>query len=438
MSCRSCSCALPPPFPMFEFSKKCLSIPTTHGSTYCEIYYPNHLSYAQLPSLPQDSIEILVMVHGLGGSLRHFSDSDIPAALAQGNAIVVTFDLYTHGKSEVLSNKTIPHNTDIFITQLYDVIHSTDLFLHKYNRLHLLGFSFGGWTILNYLIKFHKNPSKPCCQINHCINKIIFQSPWNGNVPLVRGLLHVPGALRLFRPSEMAYINDFQALKHILLYADREKKFHDCIEEFAELILNHDEWMKTNYIPSNNKPSNNNNNSSPLPGSPSHVSGVGKTAALDGGNSMNSTLITDSLITVENNLLTNIELHHTASEVLFLSGTTEFFFTNIAKAIRNRILKAQKEKIDKMEATSSSDNNNNNKNKKKQQQQKKKNNPAYEELERRFPQRICRRADHLTFVNETNLAVGQFYRENICEFLLPKFHIDVTEDQHINPQHSSK
>ena len=75
--------------------------------------------------------------------------------IAQNNGIAICFDLYTHGRTQILSNKATPHNLDLFLSQVHDIVHSPDLFLSRHSRFHMLGFSFGGWITLNYLLKYH-------------------------------------------------------------------------------------------------------------------------------------------------------------------------------------------------------------------------------------------------------------------------------------------
>jgi pimeloyl-ACP methyl ester carboxylesterase len=363
-------CSLPPPLPVFEYAKQCLSIPTTHGKTYCELFTSKNSKFKSDQPLPEDAV-VLLVIHGLGGGSNHFNVSEIPPLLAQNDCIVVTFDLYSHGRSQILDNKTTPHDVDLFLTQIYDLIHHKDLPFHQKQKINMLGFSFGGFLLLNYLIKYHKNPSQPCCATNHCIHKVTFQSPWNGYVPsALRGLIRIPGLLPLFKPADMNFINNYHALRHILLHADREKKFATCIGEFLELLKNHDEEHAHHPM---------------------------------------TTEVTDR--------------QHTASEILFISGASKIdgaFFTGIAMKLHKAVMKDYEKKT-------AGDPNNAIKNKK--QKNKKNRDPSeIPEYEKRFHVKICPKADHMTFVHETHLDVGEYYRKAISDFMLPKFSLKINDD----------
>lgn len=349
---------------MYEYSKKSLCLPTKHGNTYCEIYGPKQCELTPSTVL-DDDIEVLLMIHGLGSGVPHWDISDIPSSLSENNCVVVTFDMYSHGKSQVLNNKEIPHDVDLFLDQIHDIIHHSELPFRNKKKINMLGFSFGGFLLINYLLKYHKHSSKPCCAMGHCVPKLIFQSPWSGSLPTVilRPLLYVPGMLPLCRPTDMAYIQSFPALRHILLYADKQKTYAQCIKEFVELLEHYDQE-----------------------------------AGVDGNTPVH-------------------DRQHTASEILFLSGSIEFYFTAIANELYQAIMKYYYEKYE-------------GKNYKKtflkpRKASAKKNKLPIElkEYEKRFQFYICRGADHMTFVYHTNRRIGQYYRDLYRDFLVPKYSV---------------
>jgi hypothetical protein len=77
------------------------------------------------------------------------------------------------------------------------------------------------------------------------ISKIILQSPWDGHFPLLlRGLLYVPGLLRLCKPSDMAEIKSIRTLKEILLWMDKGRNYSASLDAFADLLLDGVEQTK--------------------------------------------------------------------------------------------------------------------------------------------------------------------------------------------------
>jgi pimeloyl-ACP methyl ester carboxylesterase len=381
-----------------------------------------------LQSLSDDT-EVLLMIHGLGGSCFHWSKSEIPSLLAQNSAVVICFDLYSHGRSSTLNDKEIPHSLDTYLQQVYDVVHSKDLPLHNKKHFNLLGFSFGGFLTLNYVIKYHKTPSCPCCSVNHSIPKIIFQSPWHGYLPgWFRGIISVPGVGPLFRPADMAYINDFHALRRILCQIDKEKKFKTSINELVELIENYDKLAEEQQ-PGQQKHTVDEIAS---PDSATHRdisstidSTSSPTEEADGSRTIIGSLIPEKEASSDNGVTEKIvfdRTRETASQILFLCGNIEGYFNSIAKSIRTNILKKHqnyKHLAEKKKKTSVN-----------QFEQTK------ADFDRRFPWKLCKWADHMTFVHRTNRTVGEFYRETIRELILPKLSIELTDENIINPHHS--
>lgn len=309
MSCCSSSAA---PIPIFTCQRDCLCITTSHGLTYCEVYRSRNKD----DNKEKESIPI-VLVHGLGGSSRHWANSDIPAMLAESGFTVVCFDLYSHGKSD--TNK-MSHTLDVFLTQLNDVIHHDELPVAKSKVFYLQGFSFGGFIVLNYLSRYHRHGCT-CCSAGHTIPRVVFQSPWHGHIPMfVKGLIYIPGLLRLCKPSDMDAIRSITALKQILLSIDKDNKFNDRIKDFGDIVR-----------------------------------------AVD---------TTDANLTCEN--------------VLFFAGTREPFFYWTAKKLWNTA---------KTSAIS-------------------------ENRLRRYTYRLCKRADHMTFVHNCDGYVGDYYRKTLKEFYI--------------------
>jgi pimeloyl-ACP methyl ester carboxylesterase len=434
MSC----CQLPPPFPLYEYQKKCLRVNTTNGSTYCEIFASNSVTLQQpLQSLP-DETEVLLMIHGLGGSCFHWSKSDIPSLLAQNNVVVICFDLYSHGKSSTLNDKETPHSLDTYLQQVYDVVHSKDLPLHNKKHFNLLGFSFGGFLTLNYVVKYHKTPSCPCCSVKHAIPKIIFQSPWHGYLPgCFRGIISIPGVGPLFRPADMAYINDYPALRRILCHIDKEKKFKNTINELVELIENYDKLAEQQPEQQNLKADGVSASASLSTASPDSATHLDSSSPVDSESKPaeeadGSRTIISSFAFEKDQADDSIcsdkivfdRTSETASQILFLCGNIEGYFSSIAKSIRTNILKKHQ-------------------NYKHLSEKKKKNANSVNQSEqtevdfdRRFPWKLCKWADHMTFVHRTNRSVGEFYRETIAEFIVPKLSIELTDENIINPHHS--
>lgn len=234
--CGSCCTQAVPPLAISDCNRRCFSVNTTYGRTYCEVYYPIN---KDLQNIYQNCSEVVLMIHGLGGSCKHWSESEIPAVLASRDCVVVTFDLYTHGKSEQLNNRTTKHTLDLFLQQVHDLVHHKDLPIRNAERFVLHGFSFGGFITLNYFAKYHLGPScsTSCCDRGHQIHKVIFQSPWDGEIPcIVRGLIYIPGLLWMAKPNDMKYIRSNAALREILLNASKTSKFIDRLRSIVEYV----------------------------------------------------------------------------------------------------------------------------------------------------------------------------------------------------------
>jgi hypothetical protein len=106
----------------------------------------------------------------------------------------------------------------------------------------------GCYILLQYCIQYKPfGGLTESCARNGCnisdtdipiISKIILQSPWDGHFPfLLRGLLYVPGLLRLCKPSDMAEIKSIRTLKEILLWMDSGRDFSASLDAFADLLL---------------------------------------------------------------------------------------------------------------------------------------------------------------------------------------------------------
>lgn len=201
------------------------------------MYYPVGKT---LPHAAESSTEVVLLIHGLGGCSKHWEDSEIAPLLASRNCTVVCIDLYTHGKSEQLDNKRTKHTMELFLNQIYDVIHHPKLPLHSAKKIVMQGFSFGGFLTLAYIAKHHAGT--PCCQQCHTIHKAIFHSPWDGKVPLfLRMLIHVPGLLGLLRPADMQYIRSNRVLKEILLNISKHDDFTGHLNELLAIIRQNDQ-----------------------------------------------------------------------------------------------------------------------------------------------------------------------------------------------------
>lgn len=100
------------------FQKKSYVINTSRGHTYCEVYEPLEVpfDFKNCDATATDSgttvgsqkesqtPETVLMVHGLGGTVRHWADSELPDALARRGCVAVCFDFYSHGKSTQLDS----------------------------------------------------------------------------------------------------------------------------------------------------------------------------------------------------------------------------------------------------------------------------------------------------------------------------------------------
>ena len=230
-----------------SYSKVCAYVPTTHGKTYCEIYYPARSELLQHAAQTCEQPATVLMVHGLGGSVDHFFESNLPVLLADNGHTVVCFDWYSHGKSTWLSSKKIKHNLDLFFSQLHDIIHCPQLPILKSNNFMAHGFSMGCFILLQYCVQFQpfecskSNAGELAVNPKHagpCLRKITLQSPWDGHFPLaLRGLLYVPLLLRICKPSDMAQIKSIRTLKEILLWMDKGVNYSNSLDSFANLVL---------------------------------------------------------------------------------------------------------------------------------------------------------------------------------------------------------
>eukprot|EP00601_Ochromonadales_sp_CCMP2298_P028803 CAMPEP_0173327990 /NCGR_PEP_ID=MMETSP1144-20121109/1913_1 /TAXON_ID=483371 /ORGANISM="non described non described, Strain CCMP2298" /LENGTH=231 /DNA_ID=CAMNT_0014272443 /DNA_START=46 /DNA_END=738 /DNA_ORIENTATION=+ len=223
-----------------HYERTCFPIDTTHGHTYCEVYKPFNTDGA---IVEPEVCKTYLMVHGLGGTTDHFAYCELPETLARQGYTVVSFDFYSHGRSTQLNCNEFPHNLDLFVTQLWDVVHSPALPIKGCGRFVAHGFSMGCFVLLNFCVR-HKlfdeplppseavagSPGRPGSlrkqfsrmssrgssvgagggsplSLSPAIHKIVLQSPWDGQIPyLLKGLVRVPGLLRLCKPSDMAGI----------------------------------------------------------------------------------------------------------------------------------------------------------------------------------------------------------------------------------------
>ena len=214
-----------------ETTKRCFFISTTHGETHCEVYEPVQSAGGQENVRP----DVVLMIHGCGGSVDHWNDSELPVLLARKGKTVVCYDFYSHGKSVQLSSQTVTHNLALFLSQLNEVIHSPELPIVGVESFTAHGFSMGCYILLQYCVQF--KPFKDASGRKPYINKIVLQSPWDGHVPaFVRGLIHVPLLLRIFKPSDMAGIKSVSALKQILLGLDEKVDYRASMSTFAQAV----------------------------------------------------------------------------------------------------------------------------------------------------------------------------------------------------------
>lgn len=290
MSCGACCCTAPH-ISNFECQRCSVNVQTRAGRTYCTVYYPVGKTLA---NAAQTSSEVVLLIHGLGGCCKHWEDSEIAPLLASKNCTVVCMDLFTHGKSEKLDNKLVTHDMDLFLTQIYDVIHHPQLPLLSAHKIVMQGFSLGGFLTLNYIAKYHGETA--CCKHNHVIHKAVFHSPWDGRVPfLLRMLIRTPGLLRLFRPSDMKYIRSNRALKEILLNISKHDKFSERVNDLLNILRKNDRHR-------------------------------------------GSTLLQNPASTGSNNTITSATSGN-VEEMLFIAGSIEIFFSKNAKHLYNKVLK---------------------------------------------------------------------------------------------------
>lgn len=228
-----------------ETTKKAFSINTTHGETYCEVYEPVRAAGME----KNVRIEPVLMIHGCGGCVDHWSDSELPVLLTKTGKTVVCYDIYSHGKSVQLSSEVVTHNLALFLGQLNEVIHSPDLPIAGADSFTAHGFSMGCYILLQYCVQFKPFRDSTSPSTKPLINKIVLQSPWDGHVPaFLRGLIHVPLLLRIFKPSDMAGIKSVSALKQILLGLDEKVDYRQSMSTFARAVSG-----QINYTHSSNK-----------------------------------------------------------------------------------------------------------------------------------------------------------------------------------------
>jgi pimeloyl-ACP methyl ester carboxylesterase len=223
--------------------KVCAFVPTTHGQTYCEVYSPA-VSSLTPPKEPKSTAKVILMVHGLGGCVEHFNQSELPIFLADQGHTVVCFDWYSHGKSTALSSKTVAHNLELFHSQLYDVIHCPQLPILNSKGFVAHAFSMGCYIMLQYCVQYEPhicrsaNSPRNAKHSGPPITQVILQSPWDGHFPVaLRCLLHMPLLLRICKPSDMADIKSVRTLKEILLWMDKGSKYTESLESFARLVV---------------------------------------------------------------------------------------------------------------------------------------------------------------------------------------------------------
>ena len=122
--------------------KECIIIDTQQGQTYCELYGKENITDEVLTIS-----NIIVIVHGLGGTVTQWEESGIAPFLARNQKVVICFDWYSHGKSTKLNANEVQHNVELFITQLHDVVNHVDLPIRG-KQFHLHGFSMGKYMLL--------------------------------------------------------------------------------------------------------------------------------------------------------------------------------------------------------------------------------------------------------------------------------------------------
>lgn len=199
--------------------KTCIEVETQQGMTYCEVYGKEHLTDEVLPVS-----NIILIVHGLGGTVENWEASGIAPYLAAHNKVVVCFDWYSHGKSATLDATHVKHDVDLFINQLHEVINSKELPI-KGRNFCLHGFSMGCYLVANYVTEYR--------DVN--IDKLVLQSPWSGEVPgIVRFLIQIPFFVRLFRPKYLSGIKSITTLKQILLELGAHRPWTDILNELSQ------------------------------------------------------------------------------------------------------------------------------------------------------------------------------------------------------------
>ena len=241
--------------------------------------------------------------------------------LAHNGYTIVTFDLYSHGRSSQLDNKKNPHNKDLFLSQVHDVIHHEDLPIKNSKKIILHGFSTGGYLCYRYLIRYYVE-LHGCCQNGHIVKKVVFQSPWDCYIdPCIRMLAQIPGLLSLLKPSAMREITSIPALREILTRMDKEMNFSTCMKNLATFMDNY----------------------------------------------------------------RDLDDNENKISFLFITGTREPPFCRIAKRIRNVLAKKQKQLAGKTSI--------------------------------KIYFRLCKKASHMTFVEKTDCSIGNFFREQIKQFI---------------------
>lgn len=381
-----------------NFSIISKQVKTKYGYTHCQIYNPIN----EDGTLKSNSNEkCMLMIHGLGCSSRRWYESDIPACIASETGItVVCFDLYSHGKSTVLNADKIKHKPILFLEQIADLLKHQDLPLKDAKELILQGFSFGGFLLFNFLDLYYKAYFNYYAHLNYSeeesksdkisspitynpnqrISKVIFQSPWNGHVPFpFRALMRVPGLLRLLRPIPMKYIRSIKALKYILLNSDQNKKLNyvSMINRVTANIIkfNKEKTKEKKY-------SNKNNKLEPINLNEGNKEEIEEKEEKNDEKEIFINNEGDN--TEEKDLIDNVgeDDKFLPPEIYFISGKVELYFYITVKRAYKRL-----KKINDRE---------------------------------HYDKKICDSADHLTFIDDVDGFVGDFYRSNIIDFIKRK------------------
>lgn len=210
--------------------KQCFHLKTSRGNTYCEMWGKENLKEKQETSSPSN---IILMIHGLGGSTGHWEESNIAPVLAKAGKLVICFDWYSHGKSTRIKNKKVEHNVDFFIDQLHEVINHEHLPIRG-KRFNLHAFSMGCYLTINYLIS-----NQAAISTIPMMDKLVLQSPWNGEITTsTRIFIKFPLALRIFKKTvDFRGIKSISTLKHIIVNLGSHKTFEDMIVELNHKVF---------------------------------------------------------------------------------------------------------------------------------------------------------------------------------------------------------